>query len=151
MPQAPAPTSPDALLAELPAERRAVVAAVRDLVRGALPAGYEEQVAGKMLNYVVPLSRYPTTYNGQPLAYAALAAQKHHYALYLTCTYADPEQAEALRAGFARAGKRLDMGKSCLRFRQLDDLALDAVRAALASTPPDAFIARYEASRVRPA
>jgi hypothetical protein len=151
MPSTPAPDSADALLAELPPERRAVLAAVRELVRGALPAGYEEQVAGKMLNYVVPLSRYPTTYNGQPLAYAALAAQKSHYALYLTCAYTDPAQAEALRAGFARAGKRLDMGKSCLRFRRLDDLAPDAVRAALASTPPDAFIARYEASRARPA
>ena len=141
------PNDADALLATLPPERRAVLAAVRDLVRAALPAGYEEQVAGKMLTYVVPLARYPTTYNKQPLAYAALAAQKHHYALYLTCAYADPAQAEALRAGFARAGKRLDMGKSCLRFTRVDDLALDAVRAAIASTPPDAFIAQYEASR----
>jgi hypothetical protein len=148
MPASPsAPVTPDALLAELPPERRQVVAAVRDLVRGALPAGYEEQVSGKMLTYVVPLSRYPTTYNKQPLAYAALAAQKSHYALYLTGAYADPAQAEALRAGFARAGKRLDMGKACLRFRALDDLALDAVRDAVASMPAEALIARYEASR----
>jgi hypothetical protein len=140
-------TAPDALLAELPAERRAVVAAVRDLVRAALPAGYEEQVAGTMLTYVVPLARYPATYNKQPLMYAALAAQKSHYALYLTGAYADPAQAEALRAGFARAGKRLDMGKACVRFRRVDDLALDAVRDAIAGTPPDAFIARYEATR----
>ncbi len=140
-------STPDALLAELPAERRAVVAAVRDLVRAALPAGYEEQVAGKMLAYVVPLARYPNTYNKQPLTYAALAAQKNHYALYLTAAYADPAQAEALRAGFARAGKRLDMGKSCVRFRRVEELALDAVGAAIASTPPEAFIAQYEASR----
>jgi hypothetical protein len=137
----------DALLAELPPDRRAVVAAVRAVVREALPAGYEEQVSGRMLNYVVPLARYPKTYNKQPLLYAALAAQKHHYALYLTGAYADPAQAAALRDGFARAGKALDLGKSCLRFRRVDDLALDAVRAAVASTPPDAFIALYEASR----
>ncbi len=147
MPAAAAAATPDALLAALPPDRRAVVAAVRDLVRAALPAGYEEQVSGKMLTYVVPLSRYPVTYNKQPLAYAALAAQKNHYALYLTGAYADPAQAEALRAGFARAGKRLDMGKACLRFRALDDLALDAVRDAIAGMPPEALIARYEASR----
>jgi hypothetical protein len=100
-----------------------------------------------MLTYVVPLSRYPTTYNKQPLAYVALAAQKHHYALYLSGVYGDPAQAAALREGFAGAGKKLDMGKSCVRFKRLDDLALDAVRAAVASTPPEAFIAQYEASR----
>ena len=142
-----APAPADALLAELPPERRAVVSAVRDVVRAALPAGYEEQVSGRMLTYVVPLARYPATYNKQPLMYAALAAQKAHYALYLMGTYADPARAEALAAGFARAGKRLDMGKSCVRFRRVDDLALDAVRDAIAAMPPEAFIARHEASR----
>jgi broad specificity phosphatase PhoE len=139
--------SPDALLAELPPERRAVVGAVRDLVRAALPDGYEERVSGRMLEYVVPLARYPTTYNGQPLAYVALAAQKHHYALYLVGAYADPARAAALRDGFARAGKKLDMGKSCVRFKRVDDLAVDAVREAVAALTPDAFIALHEASR----
>jgi uncharacterized protein YdhG (YjbR/CyaY superfamily) len=146
-PTAAPPATPDTYLAALAPERRAVVEAVRAVVRRALPAGYEEQVSGAMLTYVVPLARHPVTYNKQPLMYAALAAQKHHYALYLTCAYADPAQAEALRAGFARAGKRLDMGKACVRFKALDDLALDAVADAIAGTPPDAFIARYEASR----
>ena len=140
-------STPDTLLAELPAERRAVVQAVRDVVRAALPSGYEEQVSGKMLAYVVPLARYPDTYNKEPLMYAALAAQKNHYALYLVGAYADPAQAEALRAGFARAGKKLDMGKSCVRFKRVDDLALDAVRDLVASMSPDAFIARHEAVR----
>jgi hypothetical protein len=121
--------------------------AARDLVRSALPAGYEEQVQGAMLAYVVPLAHYPTTYNKQPLMYAALAAQKRHTALYLTGPAMDPAQAEALAAGFAAAGKRLDMGKSCLRFQTLDDLAIDAVRASIAATPPAAFIALYERSR----
>ena len=144
-----APAPADALLAELPPERRAVVAAVRDLVRAALPAGYEEQVSGRMLTYVVPLARYPATYNKQPLMYAALAAQKHHYALYLTCAYADPAQAEALRAGFARAGKRLDMGKSCVRFKKLEDVALDVLGEAILRAPAKAYIAHYE-SVIRP-
>lgn len=137
-------------LAELPPERRAVVAAVRDVVRRALPAGYEEQVGWGMLTYVVPLARYPTTYNGQPLSYVALAAQKQHYALYLTTPYQDPAALARLRDGFARAGKKLDMGKSCVRFKRLEDVPLDVVADIIADTPPDAFIAQYEAARTAP-
>ncbi len=140
-------TTVDAYLAELPAERRAVVAAVRDVVLRHLPSGYEETINWGMISYEIPLARYPTTYNGQPLAYAALAAQKHHYALYLNGAYQQPERASALEEGFARAGKKLDMGKSCLRFKRLDDLALDAVAESIASTPPERFIAEYEQAR----
>jgi len=134
-------------LAELPAERRAVVAAVRDAVRRRLPAGYEERMSWGMISYEVPLERYPATYNRQPLVYIALAAQKNHYALYLTSPYQNPAQAAWLKAEFARAGKKLDMGKSCLRFRSLADIPLDVVEAVAASTPVEAFIAGYEASR----
>jgi len=134
-------------LAELPEERRAVVGALRDAVLRALPDGYQECAAWGMLAYVVPLSRYPTTYNGQPLCYAAIAAQKSHYALYLTAPYQDEAEVARLRDGFARAGKKLDMGKSCVRFKRLEDLPLDVVAESIARTPPDAFIAQYEAVR----
>lgn len=134
-------------LAELPEERRAVVGALRDAVLRALPAGYEEQTGWGMLTYVVPLARYPTTYNGQPLCYVAIAAQKHHYALYLTTPYQDEAALAHLRDGFARAGKKLDMGKSCLRFKRLEDVPLDVVAESIAATPPEAFVARYEAAR----
>ena len=137
----------DAYLAELPAERRAVVDAVRDVVRRGIPAGYDERMAFGMIGWCVPLARYPNTYNGQPLGYVALAAQKRHYALYLTCAYQDPAEALWLAAAFARAGKQLDMGKSCVRFQSLDDLPLDALAEFVARTPPDAFIAQYEAAR----
>ncbi len=140
-------TTVDAYLAELPAERRAVVAAVRDVVLRHLPAGYEETMNWGMISYEIPLARYPATYNKQPLAYAALAAQKSHFALYLNGAYQQPERASALAEGFARAGKKLDMGKSCLRFKRLDDLALDAVAESIASTTPEAFIAEYEQAR----
>ena len=136
-------------LAGLPAERRAVVSALRDVVLRALPAGYEERTGWGMLTYVVPLARYPQTYNGQPLLYAALAAQKSHYALYLTAPYQSEAELARLRDGFARAGRRLDMGKSCVRFRRLEDLPLDVVAESIASTPPDAFVAQYEASRAK--
>jgi hypothetical protein len=100
-----------------------------------------------MISYEIPLERYPDTYNGQPLLYAALAAQKHYYALYLMCVYQDPKLERLLRDGFARAGTKLDMGKSCVRFRKIEDLPLDTVGRIVAGTPPDQFIARYE--RVR--
>ena len=136
-------------LDELPAERRAVVSAVRDAVCRSLPAGYEEAMRWGMISYEVPLARYPVTYNKQPLAYVALAAQKSFYALYLMGAYQDSAQERELREAYARAGKKLDFGKSCLRFKRLDDLELPVVERLVASTTPDELIARYEASRAR--
>jgi hypothetical protein len=134
-------------LEELPEDRRAVVEAVREMVRHNLPEGYRESLNWGMIIYEVPLERYPKTYNGQPLGYVALAAQKNYYALYLNCVYQDPEQEARLREGFKKAGKKLDMGKSCLRFKKLDDLPMNVLAELVAATPPDAFIAQYEASR----
>ena len=144
-----AATTVEQYLAELPPERRAVVAAMRALVLRHLPEGYEERMNWGMISYEVPLARYPDTYNKQPLSYAALAAQKNHYALYLNCIYGADEREAALREAFAAAGKKLDIGKSCVRFKRVDQLELDALGAVIASTPPDAFIAQYEASRAR--
>lgn len=136
-------------LEELPPERRELVRSVRDLVRRHLPDGYVERINWGMISYEIPLERYPRTYNKQPLAYIGLASQKQYCALYLNSVYQDAEQEARLRAAFTRAGKTLDIGKSCVRFRALDDLALDAIGEVVAATPPDAFIARYEASRAR--
>jgi hypothetical protein len=136
-------------LDELPPDRREVVSAVRDVVLRNLPDGYREAMSFGMIGYEVPLERYPDTYNRQPLVYAGLAAQKHHYSLYLTCAYQDSAQAERLREDFAAAGRRLDMGRSCVRFRSLDDLPLDVVGRSIAATPPEEFIRRYEEVRRR--
>lgn len=136
-------------LAELPEARRRVVSAVRDLVNRHLPDGYVETMNWGMISWEIPLSRYPATYNGQPLSYVALAAQKRHCALYLPGCGADPSRDAALRRAYAAAGKRLDMGKACLRFEAWEDLVPDAIAAAVASTPVDAHIAQYEASRAR--
>jgi hypothetical protein len=133
----------------LPADRRVVVAAVREVVLRHLPAGYQEAMNWGMISYEIPLELYPRTHNGQPLSYAALAAQKNHFALYLMAVYGDPAREARLREGFAQAGKKLDMGKSCVRFRRLDDLPLDLIGQIVAGTPPDAFIALYEKSRRR--
>ena len=134
-------------LAELPPERRAVVARVRDVVRADLPAGYEESMLWGMICWSVPLARYPDTYNGRPLGYACLAAQKNHYALYLTALYMDPAATERFTQAFAAAGKRLDMGKSCVRFKALEDIPLDVIGQAVARTSPDDYIAMYERAR----
>ena len=139
--------TPAQYLAELPADRRAVVARVRDLVNAHLPAGYEESVGWGMICWGIPLARYPDTYNGQPLGYVALAAQKHYYALYLTCLYMDAEQTDRFARAFAAAGKKLDMGKSCLRFRDIGDLPLDVIGETIARTTPDEYIRMYEHAR----
>ncbi len=102
-----------------------------------------------MVSYEIPLERYSRTHNGQPLVYVGLVAHKNHYALYLMHVYQDSEQEQQLRHGFRQAGKRLDLGKSCLRFRRLDDLPLDVLGRVVASTAPDAFVAAYEAGRQR--
>ena len=139
----------DEYLAGLPPERAAVVSAMRDFVNAHLPPGYRESMAFGMIGWGIPLSRYPDTYNQQPLGYVALAAQKHAYSLYLMCVYADGEREQALRAAAAAEGKTLDMGKSCLRFKRLDDLPLHAIGKLIASMSVDEYIALYESSRKR--
>ena len=136
-------------LAELPDDRRQTIAAVRQLVLRHLPKGYEETMSAGMIAYVIPLARFPKTYNGQPLWYAALASEKSYCSLHLMRAYGDPQQTAALKAAFARAGKKLDMGKACVRFKRVEDLELESIGAVIASTPPDAFIAIYEQSRKR--
>jgi hypothetical protein len=136
-------------LRALPDDRRSAIAAVRAAVRKHLPAGYEEHVAWGMLAYTIPLSRYPDTYNGQPLCIAALGVQKRHNALHLMCVNGHDGDMARLRAAFAAAGKRLDMGKACIRFTTADDLPLDAIGALLADLPPEAYIARYEIAVAR--
>ena len=136
-------------LAELPGDRRTVIASVRDLVNRHIPDGYVEAMSWGMIAWEVPLSRYPTTYNKQPLPYVALAAQKQYYALYLTVCYANSAQDVVLRNAYADAGIKLDMGKSCLRFKKPDDLLPEVIGRVIASTPVDTLIAQYEASRAR--
>ena len=139
--------TPEAYLAELPPERAALISHVRDLVNAHLPPGYVERMSWGMISWEVPLERYPDTYNGQPLAYAGLAAQKNHCALYLNCVYASEARTARLREAWVAEGRKLDMGKSCIRFKKRDDLAAEVLARTIASVPVDAFIAEYEASR----
>jgi hypothetical protein len=142
-------TTTDAYVAGLPDDRRAAIGSVRQLILEHLPEGFEEVMQYGMISYVVPLERYPDTYNGQALAVAALANQKHHMSVYLTSVYSDDGSREWFRERWAATGKKLDMGKSCVRFRKLDDVPLDVVGEAIERVPAQQFIAAYERSRKR--
>jgi len=134
-------------LAELPADRRAEIETVRDLVNQVLPPGYVERMNWGMIVWEVPLELSGPTYNGQPLAYVALAAQKNANSLYLNCVYASADRTKRLKAAASAGGKKLDMGKSCIRFKRADQLPLDVIRDEVASTSPDEFAAIYDAVR----
>jgi hypothetical protein len=134
-------------LAELPEEWREVVSAVRAVILNHLPHGYREGMNWGMIAYEVPLEVFRNIYNRQPLCLVALAAQKNYFALYLNCIDESAVRKQRLRAGFLQAGKKLDMGKSCIRFKKAEDLALDVIGRVIAETSVDGFIARYEESR----
>ena len=133
----------------LPKEKADALEAVRKVIRANLPKGFEESMATMGITYSIPLSRYSKTYNKQPLMYAAIAAQKNYCALYLMSAYGHEPHVQALRAAFESAGKKLDMGKSCIRFKSADDLELDVIGRLIGSITPETWIEIYEASRKR--
>ena len=146
-----AATTVDQYLASLPPDRREEIARVRSVVNAKLPRGYEEGMLYGMISWYIPLAKYPETYNGQPLCVAALAAQKQHLALYMMTVYGDPKLEQKFKAGFKAAGKKLDMGKSCVRFKTADALALDVIGETISKVTPDRYIDGYEKSRKAPA
>ncbi len=146
MVQSKAPTVA-AYLKELPPDRRKEITAVRRMVRAHLPKGYRETMRYGMIAYEVPLTLFAETYNGLPLCYAALAAQKGRNTLYLMGPYTRPAQLTALRKAFATAGKRLNMGQSCIHFKTADDLPLDGLGPIVAGVTPDEYVRRYKEAR----
>jgi uncharacterized protein YdhG (YjbR/CyaY superfamily) len=133
-------------LAQLSPDERADIQKVRSVVRKHLPKGFEESVQWGMICYTIPLSRYSDTYNGQALCYAALAAQKNYHSLYLMHIYGQKDE-KWFRERYKASGKKLDMGKSCVRFKHADDLPLALIGEAIARTSVDAYIEHYEHSR----
>lgn len=100
-----------------------------------------------MITYEVPLRTFPDTYNGQPLAYAALASQKWHMAVYLSGIYGTADLRAWFEEAYRATGLRMDIGKSCVRFTSIDQLPLDLIGEAIAAVPVDEFIAMHEVSR----
>lgn len=141
--------SVDQYLAELPDDRRAALEEVRRVILDNLPDGYEEAINWGMITYQVPLETYPDTYNSQPLMYAALASQKRHMAVYLTGIYMTEDDRTAFEDAYKATGKRFDVGKSCVRFRRIDDLPLPLIGETIAAMSVDDFVARAEQARRR--
>lgn len=133
-------TTPSDYLASLPQDRREVISAVRDLILQYLPEGYEETINWGMLGYEVPLEVYPDTYNKKPLSYIALAAQKNYNSLYLMSVYQDPADYQELMDAFAAMGVKPDIGKSCVRFKKLEQLPLETIARLISKTSVQEFI-----------
>ncbi len=128
-------------LESLPEDRRQAIQKVRALVKKHVPKGYAETYGWGGIMWSVPLTVYPDTYNGQPLAYVGLANQKNHIGLYLMCAYMNPKLQKKLADGFQAAGKKLDMGKACLRFKRYEDLAVEPIAEVIAAVPVATYVA----------
>jgi hypothetical protein len=137
----------DEYLKSLPADRREAISAIRKVILANLPEGYEECMSYGMIGYVVPHRIYPAGYHcnpSLPLPFANLASQKNHMALYLMCCYGDKATDQWFRKAWVAAGKKLDMGKSCVRFKKLEDVSLEVIGQVIARVPVKNYIARME-------
>lgn len=134
-------------LASLPEDRREAITAVRDVILKNLDPVIEEGMLYGMIGYYVPHSVYPPGYHCDPrvpLPFAGLASQKNYMSLYLMTVYGDGDVWDDFRAAWAKTGKKLDMGKCCLRFKKVDDLALGVIAQAIKKTKAKAYVKRYE-------
>ena len=141
--------TPAQYIASLPADRAKTIATVRALVNKHIPRGYDECLVWGTIGWAIPLSRYPDTYNQQPICYVALSSQKNFCSLYMMGAFWSASQLEQLRAAFKAAGKKLDMGKCCVHFETPDDLPLEALGKLIASIPSEQWIEMYEQSRLQ--
>ena len=140
-------TTVAAYLAELPADRRAAIETVRKVIRDNLDAGFEEGMQYGMIGYFIPHSIYPPGYHcdpKQPLPFAGIASQKNHMSMYLGCVYGDEGKAAKFKKAWAAAGKKLDMGKACIRFKRIENLALDVIADTIKNETAEGYIAYYE-------
>jgi hypothetical protein len=129
-------TTVEGYLEQLPEDRRDAMRTVRELILKKLPKGYEEVLQYGMLGYVVPLSVFPAGYlnrKNEPLPYVCLASQKNYMSIYMMSVYGEAEA--EFRKEYKATGKRLDMGKCCVRFRKIEDLPLDVIGKAIARYP----------------
>jgi uncharacterized protein YdhG (YjbR/CyaY superfamily) len=127
-------------LESLPEGRRHALKKVREVIQQNIPDGYEEAMNWGMITYQVPLEVYPDTYNGQPLMYAALASQKNHMAVYLTGIYMNEANRKSFEEAYRATGKRFDVGKSCVRFKKLEDLPLELIGKTIGSITMNDFV-----------
>ncbi|MDX1943802.1 MAG: DUF1801 domain-containing protein [Pirellulaceae bacterium] len=134
-------------LAELPTDRRIIVEQVRKVILKNLQEGFEEGMQYGMIGYHVPHSLYPPGYHcdpQQPLPFVALASQKNYLSLYMMPLYTPGGDITWFEKAWAKTGKKLDMGKSCIRFKKIEDLALDVIAQAIARVSVKKWIEIYE-------
>lgn len=134
-------------LKELPADRRAAISKLRQVIKKNLDKGFVETMQYGGICYVVPHKLYPAGYHCNPkdaLPFAGLGSQKHHIGVYLMCIYYDEKHVEAFKKDWAKSGKKLDMGKSCVRFKKIEDASLEAIGNAIKRVTLKKFIAMYE-------
>jgi hypothetical protein len=140
-------------LASLPADRRTALLEVRDVFLANLDKDYEEGMSYGMIGYCVPFRVFPAGYHCDPkqaLPFAALASQKNYLSVYMMGLYADGQDPESswFRKAWAKTGKKLDMGKCCIRFKKVEDLALDVLAEALRRMPAKRYVEYYEKARL---
>lgn len=133
-------TSVQNYLKSLPEDRRQAISNVREVILKNLPKGIEETMNWGMISYEVPLAVYPDTYNKKPLLYAALASQKNHMAVYLSGIYCNESLRERFERDYRATGKKMDLGKSCVRFKKLEHLPLDVIGWAIGATDLESFV-----------
>jgi hypothetical protein len=138
------PMSVAEYLKSLPADKRAVVTAARALVRKHVSKDYAEYIGWGGINWGIPLSEFSNTYNGHPLTYIALAPNKNNFSLHLMGAYGDPKQVALLKDEFKKAGKKLEMGMACLRFKTMDDLELKSVGKVIGLLTKAQYLAWYK-------
>jgi hypothetical protein len=141
--------TPAQYIASLPADRGKTIATVRALVNKHIPRGFDECIVWGTIGWAIPLSRYPDTYNKQPICYVALSSQKNYCSLYLMGAYSSSSQLEQLKEAFKAAGKKLDMGKCCVHFESPDDLPLEAIGKLISAISTEQWIEIYEQSRLK--
>lgn len=141
-------TSTDAYIDEIPEERKAAFKKLRAVIKKNLPKGFAEGMGYGMMGYSVPHSKYPAGYHcdpKQPLPFMGLASQKNFIAIYHMGVYADPKLLKWFTEAHAKASpKKLDMGKSCIRYKKPDDIPFDLIGQLASKMTPDEWIAMYE-------
>ena len=133
-------------LASLPADRRAGVEAVRKVILKNLDKDYEESMLWGMIGYAVPHRVWPLGYHcdpKKPLMMAALANQKDNITVYLMSVYSSKTERAWFEQAWAKTGKRLNMGGSCVRFKKIEDAALDVIGEAIHRTPAKEYVESY--------
>lgn len=144
----PNPTTVKAYLAALPDDRRAVLQALRNTILENLDKDYEEGIQYGMIGYYVPHRIFPAGYHcdpKQPLPFLSLASQKAHMSLYMMCI-TTPEEHERFQQAWLKTGRKLNMSKSCIRFKKLEDLALEVIAETIRRTPAKTYIRQYQSS-----